>query len=317
MSTSAFSMRDESQLVSGFTKLEFAPFYNPTVLIFDNKEAGGIGSTKLGGDEPKKGVYVIVETEPTRGRYNVTVGLGGVDGNRGTAKGDQQTLLKRVKYHDYSPPSVMEDWDKAILICDWEDDIRNRAIEFGSVAQQTQGKKIIEAMKSEVTLIEKMLHAELNQFTGSLGSLRVHRNKSKRFNYFMANPDNERYEYYIGIAMEALRQIVPNYDAPPTRKHIKYFIEAQLLAVGETVYGDFDSEAEILDKKGNAKVIKFRKNNKKVGTKDLSGLQNISLRRATLAILEANGEKLNANTAKFWRVMDNNKFVAIKDLEES
>lgn len=310
MSMSAFSVVGESQLAPGFTRLEFLPFYDPVVVIFDRKEAGGIGSIKLGDYEPKKGVYAIVETEPTRGRHNVTVGLGGVDG-------DQQTLLERVKYHASNPPSVMEQWDKAILICDWEKDIRNRAKEFGSVAQKTQDSEIIKAMKSEVHLLEKMLHAELMQFTGSFGSLNVHRNKSKRFNYFMANPDNERYEYYIGIAMGALRKDVPKYDAPPTRKHIKHLIEAQLLAVGETVYGRFDSEAEILDKKGNAKVIKFLKNGKNAGKRDLSDMQNISLHKAASAILEANGENPNVNAPKFWKVINNNELIPIKDLEES
>lgn len=310
MSMSAFSVVGESQLARGFTRLEFPSFFDPVVVDFDRKEAGGIGSIKLGDDEPKKGVYAIVETEPTRGRHNVTVGLGGVDG-------DSQTLLERVKYHDYNPPSVMEGWDKAILICDWEKDIRNSAIKFGSVAQKTQDNKIIEAMKSEVHLLEKMLHAELMQFTGSFGSLNVHRNKSKRFNYFMANPDNERYEYYIGIAMGALRNVVPKYDAPPTRKHIKHFIKAQLLAVGETVYGSYDSEAIILDKKGNAKVTRFKKNAKNAGKKDLEELEGISLHKAASAILEANEENPNANAPTFWKVINNNKLIPIKDLEES
>lgn len=310
MSMSAFSVVGGSQFARGFTRLEFPPFYDPVVVDFDRKEAGGIGSIKLGDDEPKKGVYAIVETEPTRGRHNVTVGLGGVDG-------DQQTLLERVKYHDYNPPSVMEGWDKAILICDWEKDIRNSAIKFGSVAQKTQDNKIIEAMKSEVHLLEKMLHAELMQFTGSFGSLNVHRNKSKRFNYFMANPDNERYEYYIGIAMGALREVVANYDVPPTRKYIEHFIKAQLLAEGDTVYGRFDSEAKILDKKGNAKVIKFLKNGKNAIKRDLSDLQNTSLNKAASAILEANGKNPNFNASKFWKVIKNNELIPIKDLEES
>lgn len=317
MSMSAFSIRDEDTSAKGYTVLEFVPFYNPTILILDREETKGIGRVRMGPDSADsylKGVYILAESDPTRGRYNVSVGLGGVDGKRGTVKGGQQTLLERVKYHASSPPSDVEEWDKAILICDWEDDIRNRAIKFGSVVQTTQDRKITEAMRSEVHLLEKMLHAELTKFTGKTsGSLNLHRNKSKRFNYFMANPDNERYEYYIGIAMEAFRQVVPKYDAPPTRKRIKYFIEAQLLAVGETVYGSFDSEAIILDKKGNAKVIKFRKKQKM----DLSELQNISLHKAALAILEANGENPNANAPTFWKVINNNELIPIKDLKES
>ena len=294
MSMSAFSIMGESPFAPGFTKLEFLPFYNPTVLVFDSDSAGGIGSIKLGADEPKKGVYVIVESEPSWGRYNVSVGLGGVDKNRGTPEGKQQTLFKRVKYHDYRPPSMMKEWDKAILICDWEGDIRNRAKEFGSVSEKKRREKIEEAMKSEVHLLEKMLHEKLMEFNEEFGSLRVHRNADpKRFSSFMPNPDNERYEYYIGVVMEAVRKFIPKYDVPPkrptTRKHIKDLIKAQLLSVGETVHGSFDSKAIILDKKGNAKVVEFSKNTKKALKKDLEKLEGISLFKAGSAILKENG----------------------------
>ena len=324
MSLSVYSIKEEIQLVEGVTglnKLEFVPFYNPTVLILDREETKGIGRARMSAVSADssllKGVYILAESDPTRGRYNVSVGLSGVDRNSVTPEGEQQTLLERVKYHASSPPSDVEDWDKAILICDWEDDIRNRVIKFGSVAQTTQDGKIVEAMRSEVHLLEKMLHAELAQFSGVLGSLNVHRNKGKGFRYFMTNPDRARYDYYIRIAMEALRKIGIDYDAPPTRKHIKHFIDAQLLAVGETVYGRFDSEAVIINEKGNAKVTKFQKNNKNATKKDLSDMQDISLYKAASAILEANGKTPNVNASKFWHAINDDKLVPIKELDES
>lgn len=317
MSMSAFSINGEIPLPPGFSRMAVVPFFDPVVMIFDKKEAGGISSIKLGVNEPKKGVYVIVETEPSWGRYNVTVGLGGVDG-------EKQTLLNRVKYHDYRPPSVMKDWDKAILISDWEDDIRNRAKEFGDVKQKSQNKKITEAMRSEVHLIEKMLHAELMKFNEGLGSLRVLRNHSSNFTHFMPNPDNERYNYYVRIVMEALRELVPNYDKLPKRKQskakrrqIKDFIAKKLLDVGETVRGSFDSEAEIIDESGKAKVTTFNIKNKKATKKDLSELQNKSLFGAASAILKANGRTGNISAPKFWYVIRNNELVAIEDLKES
>ena len=306
MSMSAFSVVGGSQFARGFTRLEFPPFYDPVVVIFDKKDAGNIASKKLGVNEPKKGVYVIVETEPSWGRYNVTVGLGGVDG-------EKQTLLRRVKHHDYNPPSVMEDWNKAILICDWEDDIRNRAFNYNSASKENQKKKIDEAMASEVHLIEKMLHEELMGFNEDLGSLRVHRNQSSNFTHYMPNPDNERYDYYIRVVMEALRKIVPKYDEPRTSNSIRYLIKKQLLAEGDTVYGSFDSEAKIINKKGEAEVTKFLKNNKKALKKDLSELKNVSLSRAASVILEANG-KSKIIASKFWYVIKNNELVAIEDL---
>lgn len=310
MSMSAFSIIDEIPLEQGFTKLGFVPFYAPTVLIFDKKDAQNIGSKKLGSDEPKKGVYVIVETDPSWGRYNVTVGLGGVGG-------EKQTLLNRVKYHDYSPPSVMEDWNKAILICDWEKDIRNRAFNYNSASKENQKKKIDEAMASEVHLIEKMLHEELMEFNEDLGSLRVHRNQSSNFTHYMPNPDNERYDYYIRVVMEALRKIVPKYDEQRTRSSIRDLIKKQLLAEGDTVYGSFDSEAKIIDKKGNAKVTRFKKKTKNAGKKDLEELEGISLSKTASAILEANDRTGNVHASKFWYVIKNNELVAIEDLEES
>ena len=312
MSMSAFSIIGECPLARGFDKLKFVPFYNPTVVIFDSNKAGGIGSIKLGDKEPKKGVYIIAETEPSWGRYNVTVGLGGVDG-------EKQTLLNRVKYHNYSPPSMIKEWDHAILICDWEVDIRNRAKEFGSFSEKKQHEKIAETMKSEVHFIEKMLHEKLMEFNEELGSLRVHRNADpKHFNSFMANPDNERYEYYIGVVMEALRKVIPKYDVQPTRsptrKQIKDLIKAQLLAEGDTVRGSFDSEAVILDKKGNAKVTRFKKKTRKAVKNDLSELQNVSLFKAASAILKANDKTGNVSALKFWHVIKNNELIALENL---
>ena len=307
MSMSAYSIIEEITLEQGFTKLKFVPFYDPTVLIFDKKDAQNIGSRKLGGNEPKKGIYVIVETDPSWGRYNVTVGLGGVDG-------EKQTLLNRVKHHDYSPPSVMEDWNKAILICDWEKDIRNRAFNYNSASKENQKKKIDEAMTSEVHLIEKMLHEELMEFNEDFGSLRVLRNQSSNFTHYMPNPDNERYDYYIRVVMEALRCIVPKYDEKRKRKSIRDLIEKQLLAVGETVYGSFDSQAEIIDKKGNAKVTKFMKNNKRASKKDLSELQGTTLNKAASAILVANDRSPTVPVPKFWYVIKNNELVALENL---
>lgn len=216
MSMNQFSVVGEEQLESGFIRLKFAPFYNPTVLIYDRCEAENIGSEKLGENEPKKGVYVLAETTSRYSKYNVTVGLSGVDRKRGTAKDEQQSLLRRVKHHASNPPSFMKGWDKAILICDWENDIRNRAMEFGHVTQKNQNAKIDEAMKSEVHLIEKMLHTELMKFNEKSGSLKVHRNADpKRFQYYMPTPDNERYQYYIKIVLEALREIDINYKKDP------------------------------------------------------------------------------------------------------
>lgn len=312
---SIFSISAESSLAKGFTVLGFVPFYNPNVLVFDRKQARGTSSVKLGNDEPKKGVYILIETESTRGMHNVSVGLGGVDPNSKTEEGEQQTLLGRVKNHVSRPPSGVEKWDKAILVCDWEVDIENRAIEIGSVKQETQDKRIVDAMKREVRLLEKMLHAELMKFTGRRGSLNVHRNQEKRFKYFMPNPDNERYEYYIGIAKESLRHIGLNYDEPLMRKEIKYYIEAGLLVEGEAVYGDYGSKAIIRNKKGNADVEMFMKKNKKASKNDLSVLQNVSLREAALAIYKANEKKGNVSAPKFWSAIKDNEFVKIEDLE--
>lgn len=317
MSMSAFSLQGENELKSGYVKMEFVPFYSPTVMIYDRKKGENIGSAKLGDDEPKKGVYVLVETELTWGRYKISVGLGGVNKKEKTPEGEQQTLLGRVKYHASNPPEDMEKWDKAILICDWEVDIENRAIEFGSLRPERRDVKISEAIKSEVHLLEKMLHAELMQFTEEFGSLKVYRNRGENFKYFMPNPDNERYEYYIGIVMESLQQIAPNYDKPRQRKHSKYLIEAELLDIGETIYGRFDSIAVIKDEKGNIEVTEFYIKNKKSIKKDLLGLQDVSLRQAALAISEANEiDVSNVDASKFWKALKDGELIKIEDLGE-
>lgn len=307
---------EKSKKHSGISILEFVPFYNPTVLIFDRDKAYGVGSGKLGEKEPKKGVYVLVETEPTQGRYSVSVGLGGLGQNSETDDGEQQTLLGRVKYHASNPPLGLEKWSKAILVCDWETDIKNRSIEIGSVATKSQNTKIIKAMQEEVHLLEKLLHNELKKYIKGGGSLIVHRNEDKGFNHFMPNPDNERFEYYIGVAMESLRCIGLNYDEPRTRKGIETFIKAGMLAVGESVYGAFNSQAIIKNDKGNAEVKNFLKKTAKANKKDLLDLQNVSLHKARLAIYKANEMKGNVPATKFWHVFKDGKFIKIEDLEE-
>ena len=191
----------------GFLELSFKPLYDPTVLILDIKALEDVTPRTLGSAEPKKGVYVLVDTKPDRrGMYNVSVGHGGVNKRKNTEEGQQQTLYGSIKNLKSRPiPKEMKDWNKAILICDWQDDIEKRSTGNGSY----QGKNdlIIQVMKQEVNHLSKFLHNELKKSKDL--PLKVH--SRRKTTYFMPNPDLRRYDYHVDVVKKMLQMIIDGY----------------------------------------------------------------------------------------------------------
>lgn len=299
------------EVLPGIAEFVFTPFYNPTVVVYDKANAKSQGVAKfekIDKDVYSKGVYILVDTKSNQGKNDVAVGISGVDGNK-------QILLNRIKHHmsTSNKNDNIPNWDKVIMICDWENDIFNRAIMIGSITHKRIDQKIRKTMRREVHLLEKMLHFKLMEFEDN-GSLNVKGNRHKGFNYCMGNPDLMRYDYYISILLECLKNLLPDYDAKPERADFATYIKARKLRVGDILYGEFDSEAIILDKSGNIKVKKFKIENKWAKVQDKKDLQSTSPNKATQVIREKNSKKGSVSSAEFWHVIKRNKKTKIKSL---
>ena len=182
----------------GFYELEFNPLYNPKVWVCERHEADPGNMPEAG-----KGVYVLMDTQGTEdGSFFVFVGQSGVTGEKATLCGNANSRINRLWYKD-SPgmPDDIADWDKAILIFDWESDIEIRAEENGSAYNKDE--LMNDVMYNEVLHLEKLLRAEVNN-SANLNLTSAGAGE----NYFMPNPDSERYKYYVAVAMETLRMII-------------------------------------------------------------------------------------------------------------
>lgn len=178
----------------GFYELEFKPLYNPKVWVCDRHESDP-SSMPLAG----KGVYVLMDTQMTKDdSFFVFVGQSGVTGERATLCGNNDSRINRL-WHKDSPnmPDDISEWDKAILIFDWDKDIKASAEEEGSA--HNKDNLLNDVMRNEVLHLEKLLRAEvsnssnLNLTSSGAGE-----------NYFMPNPDSRRYEYYVDVVMQLL-----------------------------------------------------------------------------------------------------------------
>ena len=310
---SSLSNLSGTVILPGFTELELPPVFDPVVILLDREGARGFNKTKLKNSdsdvEIRKGVYILAATELNSfGKYNVTVGQSGVDGKK-------QTLIERVKYHASIPPVGMEKWNKAILICDWENDILAGA-KSGSKQKSRKNKEIlIQTMRTEVHLLESMLHSELKKYDDQIGSLSIERDEGGIIE-FMLNPDLRRYEYYVECVMKILGDITPDFAEPSKTKkmQIKDYIKAELLTVGEKIIGRFDSKGEILDLQGNARIDEFVIDGKKAPKSKVGKLSNVSLHKALTFIRKENKALGSVSAPDFWYVSRNGDYIRISDL---
>lgn len=306
-----FSHEAFNEVLPGIAEFVFTPFYNPTVVVYDKANAKSQGVAKfekIDKDVYSKGVYILVDTKSKQGKNDVAVGISGVDGNK-------QILLNRIKHHmsTSGKNGNIPNWDKVIMICDWENDISNQAIMIGSITNKRIDQKIKNTMRREVHLLEKMLHFKLMEFEDN-GSLNVKGNRHKGFNYCMGNPDLIRYDHYISILLECLKNLLPDYDVKPERTDFATYIKARKLRVDDILYGEFDSEAIILDKSGNIEVKKFKIGNRWAKVKEKKDLQNTSPNKAIQAIRAENSKRGAVSSTEFWYVIRRNKKTRIKDL---
>ena len=193
----------------GFHKLSFTPPYDPIVLVLDKEASKGVGPAKLPDEllvEPNKGVFVLIEpltVSPVK--YNVYVGCAGVGKGENKPEDDRseedsQTLYARIRDLRSSVNiKDMNDWEKAILICDWEKDI-------GTEEEGTYHDRdvlIAQVMRNEAFHLSKILHKKIGD------------EKNPKWNvlgkdpasYYMPNPDSLRYQYYVEAVKQLLRMI--------------------------------------------------------------------------------------------------------------
>ena len=198
----------------GFTEFTFAPTYNPTVAIYDIKVDQAFEAVMA---KCRKGVFVLIETQrDATGKHKIFVGSSGVDTSKKNLDGKGQFFFERIMHRKSDKPDQAEKWDKAIFLCDWEEDIFWAAKSKAIQGKRLQKSNIVAAMKKEVSIMERMLFGELKKFDKN-GSLKLKQSKGRISQNILA-PDSKRYEHYVKIVMFCLERIVPNYNLPPTKK---------------------------------------------------------------------------------------------------
>lgn len=202
---SIFPQIVEQHNVTGFTEFTFAPTYNPTVAIYDTQVEQAFEAVM---EKCRKGVFVLVETQPdTNGKHKIFIGSSGASRSSKNSPGKSQILFDRVSYHKSTQPKQAQRWDKAIFLCDWEEDIFRS---FKSSASNVKKQDIINKMQNEVNLMKKILIAELKKFDKN-GSLIVQQ-KKETIPQNIPTSDSDRYKHYVEIVMLCLKKIVPTYN---------------------------------------------------------------------------------------------------------
>ena len=171
----------------------------PTVLVCDRKTVKKRGNENFA----HNGVYILVDTRKNKKeKYDVVVGRHEItEGDK-----EQQTLIERIiKLADKPEPQIIKNWKKAILICDWEKDIRDRAASKAKPKADVD-EKIEKVFNDEIFHLANFFHDELKKFK----ALNLDLHEDHRDSYFLPNPDLLRYDYYVGVVKKLLLMIIAN-----------------------------------------------------------------------------------------------------------
>ena len=186
----------------GFHQLWFTPPYDPLILVLDKEESKGVGPAKilkLGIDEPKRGVFVLINPiieaskpkQPST-KYDVYVSCAGVE--------KDQTLYERIRdLRSASYIKDMKDWKTAILLCRWEKDIR---AEEKSI-HANRDALIAQVIRNEAVHLTRILRKRLTDEQNPKWNVLGDDTES----YYMPNPDSLRYQYYVVAVMQLLRKL--------------------------------------------------------------------------------------------------------------
>lgn len=191
---------------SGYLRLSFEPLYSLTAYVLDKTAVeNAVTVFESWVNPPRKGVCVLVEPpEEAVSEYNIYVGHGGVvKSEKSPAEKEykkEYTLLNTMQNHASRPPSGVEKWRKAILICNWDNDIQSE-----QKGKYHREKELIDqVMYDEVFHLSKILSEKLQQYKRV--NFEVHGEHKETS--FMPNPDSLRYQYYIGVTIELLRMMI-------------------------------------------------------------------------------------------------------------
>jgi len=188
----------------GFFKVELDSFYNPDVLLYQKQEEEGIQQAFLDSRNGDRGVFVLVVSDKnTNGYFNIQVGHGGVRG--------KATIFDRLNTLWRQGERLSEEianWDKAILIFDWEKDISKSMRDAEKFGEEGTRELIDVALNSEVHKLEKFLQYELYQAAEELNLEVDDRGMQKPE---ISTTDLLRYNYYLEVVTELLRMIAKKY----------------------------------------------------------------------------------------------------------
>ena len=198
----------------GFLEVNFKPLYTPGILVCDRGKAYENALPIA-----CKGVLVLLDTD----KRDVYVSYSGFSGIESSFCGNENSWLHRVMYKgpkaDKTINTYIPDWDKAILMFDWENDIKVDKGEYAKKLDKRNNptridKRIDEIIDCEVANLRKILLFEINNSSNwhltnkssdVPNDLKKLTGDSKDKNKL--NPDSVKCRYYVTMVMELMEKI--------------------------------------------------------------------------------------------------------------
>lgn len=284
--------------------------YHPQLFLVDRAEfgkiSGKIASKTLEGIL-QQGVYILIaEMTAEKGRFNVAVGTDDFIANK-------KTLLECIIEQDEQPfPSKIKYWKKAIVICDWGNDIPIGKI--GNVSNSTEDDKKAHAISEESAFIKQMIYETLN-----CGIFNIQLRKGQEAKSCIVNPAFNRYNHYLFSVFHLIEKIFPTFFKECEKAEgcaygtalPKLMLNGKV-RIGEKLYGNDNSEAEaiVFNLNGFIRLDKYNKSN----LNEPNSLSKLtSMTQAIKEICNSN-EKAPVGYLKFWSIKRNGEKIKFENL---
>lgn len=288
----------------------------PKLMIFEREQAKGKGLAKLeashGSSFAEMGVYILSNSQQTpKRKYSVRVGVAGIDG--------EATLYNRLKTHASNPPEGVREWDKAVAICDWKDDIPTEVIAKTKSDEKRIKQKNSKVIENRMGEEAKFLEKKLTEIVRTIPTL-IARGKDHQRSAAIVDPDSQRYNLYVLYILELLNSEISFTDKSATNRlgsistGIKNLMARGKLAIGEKLQGKFDSRATIVDTDGSICVEEYKKGNNLVTKSIDPRFKVISSNQACNIILKENKQVTTMSSMEFWHVKRNDNQIKLSKL---
>lgn len=279
--------------------------YHPQLFLCDRAQLEQVSSQTAGKSLKgilRQGVYLLIWEKAQSEGFNVFAGTHDFENNK--------TLLDCIISQAQEPnPLAIKDWEKAVVVCDWRDDISIAKI--GSVSNSIEDDKKARVISEESAFIREMIYEILGNDISNIQKRGV---KSQSC---IANPAINRYNHYLYSVFHIIEKKFPNFFTSSSQEIKGEYGNALpkmmlhgKVGIGEKLYGKHNSEATVVDLNGFIRLDKYD-NSKSNASNSLSKI--ISMNQAIIEICNSNQQE-NVGYLDFWSIKRSGEEIRFKDL---